>query len=135
MGERRQQSGPESFVFGSNLAGRHTEADALTALRKHGAVYGRGVGPQGRSYALPVRDEQDRLLPLPIIQRYVEAFLRFAATHRELRFHVTRVGVGRDAYRDEEIAPLFAGAPPNCRLPPHWIGRRVDQSRARPRRT
>jgi hypothetical protein len=28
-----------------------------------------------------------------------------------------RIACGRDAYRDEEIAPLFAGAPTDCRLP------------------
>lgn len=108
------------FVFGSDLAGRHSSGDALTALRSYGAVYGRGVGPQGRSYAIPFRDEQDRLLPIPMIARYVQAFLRYAAIHREHGFHVTRIGCGREAYRDEQIAPLFAGAPPNCQLPRGW---------------
>lgn len=108
------------FVFGSDLAGRHREGDALMALRRHGAVYGRGVGLQGRSYAIPVRDEQDRLLPVAMIARYVQAFLRFAAIHPAMIFHVSRVGCGRAAHRDEEIAPLFAGAGPNCRLPKGW---------------
>jgi hypothetical protein len=111
------------FVFGSDLAGRHDHGDALVALRKHGAVYGRAVGLQGRSYALPVRDEQGRLLPLPILERYVRAFLTFAAAHRELSFHVTRVGCGREGYHDEQIAPLFAKAPPNCHLPKPWLRR------------
>lgn len=108
------------FVFGSDLAGRHTGGDALAALRQHGAIYGRGVGLQGRSYAIPVRDEQGKLMPVAVIARYVQAFLRFAVIHRELIFHVARVGCGRDGHRDDEIAPLFAGAPPNCRLPRGW---------------
>jgi hypothetical protein len=108
------------FVFGADLAGRHTRGDALVALRHHGAVYGRGVGLQGRAYAIPVSDEQGRRLPLPVIARYVSAFLRFAGIHREMTFHVSRVGCGRDGYRDDEIAPLFARAPPNCRIPPGW---------------
>ena len=108
------------YVFGSNLAGRHSEAEALMALREHGAIYGRAVGPQGRSYAIPVRDEQGKLLPIVIITRYVQAFLRFAETHRALSFEVTRIGCGRDAHRDEVIAPLFASAPKNCHLPPGW---------------
>lgn len=108
------------FVFGSDLAGRHTGGDALTALRRHGAVFGQGVGPQGRSYAIPVRDEQGKLMPVALIARYVKAFIRFATIHREATFHVTRIACGRDAYRDEEIAPLFAGAPANCRLPRAW---------------
>jgi hypothetical protein len=108
------------FVFGSDLAGRHTSGDALVALRRHGAVYGRGMGQQGRSYAIPVRDEQGRLMPVAVIARYVDAFLRFAAIHREMTFHVSRIGCARDAYRDDEIAPLFTAAPPNCRLPKGW---------------
>jgi hypothetical protein len=108
------------FVFGSDLAGRHSSGDALVALRRYGAVYGRGMGQQGRSYAIPVRDEQGKLMPIPVIARYVNAFLRFAAIHRATIFHVSRIGCARDAYRDDEIAPLFAGAPPNCRLPRGW---------------
>lgn len=121
----------EVLVFGSNLAGRHTEGEALTALRRYGAAYGRAVGLQGRSYAIPVRDERDKPLPIAVIERYVGAFLRFAATHRELLFRVTRIGVERGAYGDDEIAPLFAQAPPNCRLPGAWRdrGRRVDRGR------
>lgn len=108
------------FVFGSDLAGRHAGGDALKALRYHGAVYGRGVGLQGRSYAIPVRDERGRLMPIAVIARYVDAFLRFAAIHREMTFHVSRIGCGRGGYRDDEVAPLFANAPPNCRLPKGW---------------
>ncbi|MEW5790270.1 MAG: hypothetical protein ACOY4L_06960 [Pseudomonadota bacterium] len=110
----------EVFVFGSDLAGRHSSGDALTALRDYGAIYGRAVGLQGRSYAIPVRDEDGKLLPIPVIARYVQAFLRFAATYRQITFLVTRIGTGRGAYCDEEIAPLFAGAPSNCRLPKPW---------------
>lgn len=123
MSEEEQLADPlirDVFVFGADLAGRHREGDALAALRHHGAVYGRGVGLQGRSYAIPVRDEQDRLLPIAVIARYVQAFLRFAATNATATFHVSRIGCGRDGYRDEQIAPLFAGASPNCRLPKGW---------------
>lgn len=108
------------FVFGSDLAGRHAGGDALRALRHYGAIYGCGVGLQGRSYAIPVRDEHGKLMPIAVIARYVKAFLRFAAIHREMTFHVSRIGCGRGGYRDDEIAPLFAGAPPNCRLPKGW---------------
>jgi hypothetical protein len=87
------------FVFGSDLAGRHASGDALAALRRHGAVYGRGVGLQGRSYAIPVRDEQGKLMPATAIARYVTAFLRFAAIHREMTFHVSRLGCERGGER------------------------------------
>lgn len=110
----------EVFVFGSDLAGRHADGDALAALRDHGAEYGRGVGLKGASYAIPVRDEAGKLLPLSLISRYVRAFLTFAANHRELRFKVNRIGCGQGAHRDRDIAPLFNGAPANCLLPRGW---------------
>jgi hypothetical protein len=120
----------DMFVFGSDLAGHHTVGDALIALRRHGAVYGRAVGLEGRSYAIPVRDEQGKIMPVAVIARYVSAFLRFAAIHRELTFHVSRIGCEPGGYRDDEIAPLFKGAPPNCDLPRGWT--RLIERRARP---
>lgn len=108
------------YVFGSDLAGRHTHGTALIALREYGAVYGEAVGLRGHSYALPVRDEQGDPLPLTMIRGYVQAFLRFAGNHRDLTFHVTRIGCERGAYTDREIAPLFAQAPLNCQLPRKW---------------
>jgi hypothetical protein len=117
---KRSETSADIFVFGSDLAGRHSGDEALTALRNYGATYGRAVGLQGRSYAIPVRDEQGKLLPIPVISRYVQAFIKFAATHRDVKFHVTRVGCGREAYRDEQVAPLFTQAPQNCELPRGW---------------
>ncbi len=108
------------FVFGSNLSGQHTQGDALTALRQHGAIYGRGVGLQGNSYAIPVRDENNKLLPVSVIGRYIQAFLRFAAIHRELIFDVMAIACRSEEHRDDQIAPLFAQATPNCRLPKRW---------------
>ncbi len=108
------------FVFGSNLSGQHTQGDALTALRQHGAIYGRGVGLQGNSYAIPVRDENNKLLPVSVIGRYIQAFLRFAAIHRELIFDVTAIACKTEEYRDDQIAPLFGQAMPNCRFPKRW---------------
>lgn len=108
-------------MFESDLAGRHSSGHALKALREHGAIYGHAVGLQGRSYAIPVWDEQHRLLPIPVIGRYVQAFLRFAFTHPDLLFQVTRIGCARDTYSDQQIAPLFANAPRNCQLPRPWL--------------
>lgn len=108
------------YVFSSDLAGKHTHGTALIALREHGAVYGSAVGLQGHSYAIPVRDERGALLPLSVIRGYVQAFLRFANNHRDLTFLVTRIGCEHGAYSEREIAPLFAQAPANCRLPRRW---------------
>lgn len=110
----------EIFVFGSNLAGRHGAGAALTARKKFGAIYGRGCGPQGRAYAVPTKDWEMVSLPLERIRLEVYDFLQYARARPERKFFVTKVGCGLAGYKDEEIAPMFAGAPENCRLPPPW---------------
>lgn len=108
------------FVFGSNLAGRHGKGAALHARSVHGAVYGVGVGRTGQAYAIPTKDAQLRTLPIQQIARHAAAFLEYARAHPELEFQVTRIGCGLAGYKDQDIAPLFAGAPENCLLPEGW---------------
>ena len=43
----------EVFVFGSNLDGFHLGGAARIAKEYFGAVWGQGVGLQGKSYAIP----------------------------------------------------------------------------------
>lgn len=109
------------FVFGSNTAGIHGAGAAKFALQNHGAVWGQGVGLQGNSYAIPTKDQNIRTLPLSYIRVYVEQFLQFAAANPSLQFQVTRVGCGLAGYTDEQIAPMFQGAPSNCFMPPEWV--------------
>ena len=113
-------SGETIFVFGSNLSGRHGKGTALYARTHHGAVYGKGVGLQGGSYAIPTKDHALRPMPLDQIAHYVGRFIEFATAHPELTFEVTRVGCGLAGYSDKNMAPLFLGAPQNCRLPEEW---------------
>lgn len=108
------------FVFGSNLAGRHGKGAALEARQKWGAVYGQGVGLQGRSYAIPTKDGKLHVLPLETIRPYVLDFIRFARYNWDFRFIVTRVGCGLAGYQDSDIAPMFRYAPSNCVLPDEW---------------
>ncbi len=108
------------FVFGSNLAGRHGKGAALYARQRCGAIYGQGEGLQGRSYAIPTKDERLRTLSLERIDMYVARFIVFAREHPGLTFRVTRIGCGLAGYTDEQIAPLFATAPANCELPDGW---------------
>jgi hypothetical protein len=108
------------FVFGSNLAGRHGRGAALTARRDYGAIYGQGVGRQGDSYAIPTKDSALRPLPIRVIAGHVRTFLRYAAAWPDERFQVTRIGCGLAGFTDDQIAPLFAEAPPNCDLPDGW---------------
>lgn len=105
------------FVFGSNLAGRHGKGAALYAIQRCGAVYGRGEGLQGRSYAIPTKDECLRTRHLREIQKSVNRFRAFAKEHPEMRFHVTAIGCGLAGYTPKDIAPLFADMPENCHLP------------------
>lgn len=110
----------EIFVFGSNLAGRHGKGAALFARQNHGAIYGRGTGPQGNSYAIPTKGFGLEVLPLDLIKRYVSTFLMFADQHPEITFNVTKIGCGLAGYQESQIAPMFKGAPINCNLPEGW---------------
>ena len=108
------------FVFGSNLSGRHGKGAALAARLQHGAIYGKGVGRQGNSYAIPTKDFNIQTLPLEVIQTHVSTFLEYARNHPGLTFNVSRVGCGLAGYTNEEIAPMFKGAPANCHFAPEW---------------
>jgi len=108
------------FVFGSNLAGRHGKGAALEAKKNHGAIYGQGYGLQGCSYAIPTKDASLKSLPLSAIKIGVGEFLAFAEGSPDMQFNITRIGCGLAGYKDEQIAPMFAGAPDNCVLPAGW---------------
>ena len=108
------------WVFGSNEAGRHGKGAAKVAHVNFKAQYGVGRGLTGKSYAIPTKDARLQSLPLQTIEENVSEFLRFAAQSPKLCFYVTRVGCGLAGYSDEEIGPMFAGAPLNCSLPQEW---------------
>lgn len=116
----RQNKMTKIFVFGSNTAGRHGKGAALFALQNRGAIYGRGVGPQGNSYAIPTKGYDIQTLPLDKIEGYVEQFKQYATRHPEYTFEVTRIGCGLAGYRDSDIAPMFKNSPVNCELPKGW---------------
>lgn len=105
------------FVFGSNLAGRHGAGAAKAALKYHGAIYGQGIGLQGNSYAIPTKDENLKTLPLKEIKFHVDVFLVHAQNNPHVNFRLTAIGCGLAGYRPTQIAPMFAGAPPNVQMP------------------
>ena len=111
----------EIFVFGSNLAGIHGKGAALTARQQHGAKLGVGEGLTGRSFALPTKDHKLKTRSLEDIKKSVNKFLDVAREAQNLRFIVTRVGCGLAGYTDQQIAPMFRGAPSNCVLPASWV--------------
>lgn len=108
----------EIFVFGSNLQGMHMGGAAWIAFEKFGAVWGQGVGLQGRCYAIPTMQG-----PVSTIKPYVDEFIQFAQSHPENQFLVTRVGCGIAGFTDAQIAPLFRDALPlpNVSLPKEWF--------------
>jgi hypothetical protein len=108
------------FVFGSNLAGIHGAGAARAAFEDWGAERGVGVGPTGMAYAIPTKDENINTLPLSDIAYYIDDFLMYVDKHPEIQFLVTRVGCGLAGYKDEDIAPMFFGAPRNVQFSTSW---------------
>lgn len=95
----------EIFVFGSNLDGLHGGGAARVAYHKFGAQWGKGVGMQGKCYAIPTMHDG-----VEVIKPYVEDFIEFALSHKEYTFLVTKIGCGIAGFSANEIAPLFAKA-------------------------
>ena len=92
----------EIFVFGSNLQGAHGGGAARMAYEEFGAVWGKGVGLYGQSYAIPTMQGG-----VETIKPYVDDFLQFAIVHNKLDFLVTEIGCGIAGFTPQEIAPLF----------------------------
>lgn len=121
----RLPNGGEVFTFGSNLAGRHGAGAALVARERFGARPGEGVGYIGEApahcYALPTKGEKLEILSLEVIARYAERFRDFVGAHPDMRFFVTRIGCGLAGYKDQDVAPLFAGVSSSqCSFPVEW---------------
>ena len=108
------------FCFGSNEAGIHGAGAALYAFKNKGAKWGKGYGPSGYSFALPTKDKRIKTLPINKIAAYVDAFIRYAHTHPQLKFQVTQLGCGLAGFKPEQIAPLFIGAATNCYFDIGW---------------
>ncbi len=106
------------FVFGSNLAGFHGGGAARVAAERFGAIWGRGVGPQGQSYAIPTMQGG-----VETIKPYVDDFIEYARECDQNTFYVTRIGCGIAGFTDEQIAPLFDEAIDlyNVRLPESFV--------------
>lgn len=105
------------FVFGSNLAGIHGAGAAKYALDHKGALWGKGEGLQGNSYAIPTKDKDLRTLPLYAVKFYVKRFKDYATIHADKTFRLTPIGCGLAGFHPKDIAPMFVDAPINVLLP------------------
>lgn len=110
----------EIFVFGSNLAGIHGAGAAKFANYWYAAAYGIGRGRTGKSYAIPTKDADFNVRSLVEIAEDVTIFLQYARQHSNLKFLVTRIGCGYAGYSNDDIAPMFRGAPENCIFEQSW---------------
>lgn len=109
------------FVFGSNLAGQHVGGAARQAADEYGAEEGVGIGPTGQSWAIAtLKTPGGDQLPLDDIARQVRALLVAAGNTPAQLYIVTRIGCGIAGFTDEQIAPMFAGAFANIKLPYTW---------------
>jgi len=113
----------EIFVFGSNLLGIHKKGAALTALQKHGAILGQGIGLQGNSYAIPTKISPYQSWDLVSINKFVADFLSYASATPDDTYMVTNIGCGLAGYGHHQIAPMFAYAIylPNVKLTQAFI--------------
>lgn len=111
------------FVFGSNREGRHGAGAAYAAIKHFGAVYGQAEGIQGQSYGIVTKELRSNQTPVSLeeVKEGVDRFIDFARENPDLDFIVTRIGCGLAGFTDDQIAPMFAGAPENCTFPYKWI--------------
>lgn len=105
----------QTFVFGSNLAGRHGAGAALLAKKAFGAEHGIGEGLTGQCYALPTKDENIQTRPLHEIGESFRKFLHVVLNNKNSDFLLTKVGCGLAGYTVDEIASEFWNAG-------EWIG-------------
>lgn len=94
------------FVFGSNPEGKHGAGSAKVALQKFGAVFGKGEGLHGHSYALPTTDLRNRRKPNINIETITESVRKLytcARQHPNLKFKI--------AYRNQPHEFTLCGYP------------------------
>lgn len=107
------------MVFGANCQGIHGAGAAKYAAEKYGAQKG-VIGFCNRSYGLCTKETPWKTMPLEAVTVFIQKFLEFAQEWPWFTFKVTRVGCGLAGFTDDQIAPLFQGAPENCEFDPAW---------------
>ena len=110
----------EIFVFGSNLAGVHGAGAARLAYQRFGAIWGKGEGLMGLSYALPTKDTDIETRSLEHIGYSVIRLIDCCYANPDKTFLVTKCGCGLAGLRVQDIAPLFktqSSLPTNLVLP------------------
>lgn len=107
----------EFLVYPSNLAGTF-DTEIAKQAQKRGARYGVGVGPSGRTYAIPVRDFDMKPLSLEQLKAYVMRFVKMTNDYPYVKWRVAPIRVGN--LKEGDIAPLFRGCGHNVSFPREW---------------
>jgi hypothetical protein len=111
------------FVFGSNKAGRHGKGAAKYAMDNYGAVYGKGEGYYGNSYAIATKGYNLEPMEWPEIELSVREFLNFAEVNPELNFELTPIGCGLAGHSIQSLkgSLKFYGMSNNVFLSKSWL--------------
>lgn len=110
------------YVFGSNKAGLHNVGDALTAKTWHGAVTGKGEGPHGTSYAIPVRDSRMRAVSEEELVDALENFFGYCKLKSVIKFQFNRINFLVPEIDEQFLIKKLRRAPENVILPGMWRG-------------
>lgn len=97
----------EIFCFGSNERGAHGAGAAKLAFEKFGAIWNKGFGLAGQTFAIPTKNQYIQTLSIIDIKVYVDYFLKFVKNHPDLKFLLTEIGCGLAGYQPKDIGPLF----------------------------
>jgi hypothetical protein len=97
----------EVFVFGSNANGHHGGGAARCALDYFHAEWGKAEGMTGQCYAIPTLDKNMyKVDPFELLQS-LRIFIRYAITHPEKVFLVTKIGCGIAGWTECGVARLL----------------------------
>ena len=83
----------------------HDSGAAEVAHMKFGAIYGEYSGHRGQSYAIPTDG-----VPYSETASLIYKFIKYAESHPNYKFIVTKIGCGIAGYSPSQIAPFFAPA-------------------------
>jgi len=99
----------EIFVFGSNKLGIHGSGSAKTAIDYFGAIWGKGVGLMGKSYAFPTVSKPGKQYRLSNqeLNEQMEFFLNVVLENPFKTFYLTKIGTNRAGISIEEMKSIF----------------------------
>lgn len=106
-------------VFATDVDGLHENVDE-GLIRSWGVLAGNGEGPSGSGYAIPVYDSEGKVRPIEQMRGPIRRLIEYAQKNKNTMFVVPRLGCVFMGYDDFDIAPYFASAPQNMRLPAGW---------------